>query len=48
MHITALMHKKDDFENRLQCNNLLLLGVPETAEGFNPGDFLDQWLASVY
>lgn len=45
--IAALLLKTDDFENRLRRNNVRLIGVPEKAEGSNPGDFFEQWLARV-
>lgn len=45
--IAALFLKTDDFENRLRRNNVRLIGVPEKAEGSNPGDFFEQWLAQA-
>lgn len=45
--ISTLMQKSDDFENRLRRNNLRLIGVPEKAEGSNPTDFFEQWLAQL-
>lgn len=41
------MQKSDDFENRLRRNNLRLIGVPEKAEGSNPTDFFEHWLAQL-
>lgn len=35
--LAALFAKTDDLENRLGCNNIHLVGVPEKAEGNNPG-----------
>lgn len=46
-HITALLNKTDNFENRLRRNNLCLIGGPEKAEGSNPGDFFQRWLARI-
>lgn len=41
------MNELGDFENRLQRNNLCLIGVLEKADGSNSGDFFEQWLSRV-
>lgn len=37
-----------DMENRLRCSNLCIVGMPEKAEGKNPVDFIEHWLANPF
>lgn len=46
--IATWQQKTDDFENRMRRNNLRIVGLPEKAEGFNPGDFIEKWLKNVF
>lgn len=45
--IGTWQQKTDDFENRMRHNNIRIIGLPEKAEGFNPGDFIEKWLINI-
>lgn len=46
--IGTWQQKTDDFENRMRHNNIRIIGLPEKAEGFNPGDFIEKWLRNTF
>ena len=46
--VTYLNQKVDDLENRLRRNNIRFVGLPERAEGKNPGDFVETWIKTLF
>lgn len=46
--ISFWFQKADNLENRLRRINLRIVGLPEKAEGQNPGDFVEAWLKSTF
>lgn len=45
--IEVLMHKVDDLENRCQCSNFHLVGLPEKKEGTDLHLSLEKWIPDV-
>lgn len=38
----------EDLENRLRCNNIRAIGLPEKVEGKNPVDLFENWLITTF
>lgn len=41
-------NRADDMENRLRCNNILIVGLPEKTEGKDPTSFIEGWLSDLF
>lgn len=41
--VKFLVTKTDDLENRSQCNNMRIVGIPEKEEGADPCAFMEKW-----
>lgn len=53
LHKISTKHKEtaervEDMENRLRRSNIRIVGMPEKAEGKNPTDFIEAWLADTF
>lgn len=40
--------KMDDLENRMQINNIRIVGMPEKVEGLNVGQFVERWIKTIF
>lgn len=45
---TETVNRVEDMENRLRRSNIRIVGIPEKAEGKNPTDFIETWLADTF
>lgn len=48
IQVKALQERAIDTENRLRCNNIHILGLPERAKGPRPAEFTEKLLATLF
>lgn len=46
--IQRYANRIEDMDNRLQRNNVHILGLPEKIKGRNPTEYIEQWLLATF
>lgn len=47
-HLAKETNRLDNLENRICCNNVRIVGLPEKAEGRDPTTFVENWLIDQF